>query len=87
MRAWKGQFERLPVLVFGCRLSPVQTDATLLTKNSQHCWVRHVTMLGVVASFCTGVALRFLILDVPTLIKALYNGHRQIPPSTREVWK
>ena len=37
-------------------------------------------MLGVVASFCTGVALRFLILDVPTLIKALYSGHRQIPP-------
>ena len=42
-------------------LSPVQTDATLLTNNSQHCWMLHVAsactpccmLLDVVACCCT----------------------------------
>ena len=42
-------------------LSPVQTDATLVANNSQHCWMLHVAsvctpgcmLLGVVASVCT----------------------------------
>ena len=42
-------------------LNPVQTDATLLANNSQHCWMLHVVsvctrccmLLDVVACCCT----------------------------------
>ena len=41
--------------VFPRILSPVQTDATLLANNSQHCWMLHV------ASVCTPYCM---LLDV-----------------------
>ena len=57
-------FQRFNIL----NISPVQTDATLLAKNSQHCWILHVTirqfahpvaccyvLLGSVASVCAPV--------------------------------
>ena len=54
-------------------LSPLQTDATLLANNSQHCWMLYVrpfanpvasccVLLGVVAQFETGQTLQLLIL-------------------------
>ena len=59
-------------------LSPIQTNATLLTNNSQHCWMLHVAsvcapccmLLDVVACCCakfeTGQTFRYVQADVTT---------------------
>ena len=57
-------------LVLGC----VQTDATLLTNNSQHCWMLHV------ASVCT---LCCMLLDVVACCCAKFEtGHTFSPVQT-----
>ena len=59
-------------------LSPIQTNATLLANNSQHCWMLHVAsvcapccmLLDLVACCCakfeTGQTFRYVQADVTT---------------------
>ena len=52
-------------------LSPVQTDATLLANNSQHCWMLHV------ASVCTPCCM---LLDVVAQsLKPVKRFSQQLP--------
>ena len=75
-----GSFAVLFRLLSSLVLSPVQTDATLLANNSQHCWMLHVEsvctpccmLLSVVGSCCakfdTGQKFSHVQTDVTTPI-------------------
>ena len=52
-------------------LSPVQTDATLLANNSQHCWMLHV------ASVCTPCCM---LLDVVACCCAKFETGQTFSP-------
>ena len=54
-------------------LSPVQTDATLLANNSQHCWMLHV------ASVCTPCCM---LLDVVACCCAKFETGQTFQPTT-----
>ena len=57
---------------FGC----VQTDATLLTSNSQHCWMLHV------ASVCTPCCM---LLDVVACCCAKFETSQSFQPTTPNI--
>ena len=57
-------------------LSPVQTDATLLANNSQHCWMLHV------ASFCTPC---WMLLDVVACCCAKFETGQSFQPTTPNI--
>ena len=54
-------------------LSPMQTDATLLANNSQHCWMLHV------ASVCTPCCM---LLDVVACCCAKFETSQTFHPTT-----
>ena len=54
-------------------LSPVETDATLLVNNSQHCWMLHV------ASVCTPCCM---LLDVVSCCCAKFETGQTFQPTT-----
>ena len=62
----------LPLALARFYLSPMQTDATLLANNSQHCWISHVasvctlTLFYVVGSCCTKFETGQKFIDVQT---------------------
>ena len=58
-------------------LSPVQTDATLLANNSQHCWVLHV------ASVCTPCCM---LLDVVACCCAKFETGQTFQPTTPNIF-
>ena len=43
------------VIINFLRLSTVQTDATLLANNSQHCWMLHVASVSIPCSMLLDV--------------------------------
>ena len=57
-------------------LSPVQTDATLLANNSQHCWMLHV------ASVCTPCCM---LLDVVACCCAKFETGQTFQPTTPNI--
>ena len=57
-------------------LSPVQTDATLLANNSQHCWMLHV------ASVCTPC---YMLLDVVACCCAKFETGQTFQPTTPNI--
>ena len=57
-------------------LSPVQTDATLLANNSQHCWMLHV------ASVCTPC---YMLLDVVACCCAKFETGQTFQPITPNI--
>ena len=64
------------VLVAARISSPVQTDATLLANNSQHCWMLHV------ASVCTPC---FMLLDVAACCCAKFETGQTCQPTTPNI--
>ena len=62
----------LPLALARFYLSPMQTDATLLANNSQHCWISRVasvctlTLFYVVGSCCTKFETGQKFIDVQT---------------------
>ena len=58
-------------------LSPVQTDATLLADNSQHCWMLHV------ASVCTPCCM---LLDVVAFCRAKFETIQTFQPTTPNIF-
>ena len=58
-------------------LSPVQTDATLLANNSQHCWVLHV------ASVCTPCCMLF---DVVVCCCEKFETGQTFQPTTPNIF-
>ena len=62
----------LPLALAWFYWSPMQTDATLLANNSQHCWISHVasvctpTLFYVVGSCCTKFETGQTFIDVQT---------------------
>ena len=61
------------VFSFNWDLGCVQTDATLLTKDSQHCWMLHV------ASVCTPCCM---LLDVVSCCCAKFETGQTFQPTT-----
>ena len=57
--------------------SPVQTDATLLANNSQHCWMLHI------ASVCTPC---FMLLDVAACCCAKFETSQTCQPTTPNIF-
>jgi len=57
-------------------LSPVQTDATLLVNNSQHCWMLHV------ASVCTPC---YMLLNVVACCWAKFETGQTFQPTTPHI--
>ena len=57
-------------------LSPVQTDATLLANNSQHCWMLHVTSIS--TTCC-------MLLDVVTCCCAKFETGQTFQPTTPNI--
>ena len=57
--------------------SPVQTDATLLANNSQHCWMLHI------ASVCSPC---FMLLDVAACCCAKFETSQTCQPTTPNIF-
>ena len=57
--------------------SPVQTDASLLANNSQHCWMLHI------ASVCTPC---FMLLDVAACCCAKFETSQTCQPTTPNIF-
>ena len=57
-------------------LSPVQTDATLLANNSQHCWMLHVTSIS--TPCC-------MLLDVVACCCAKFETGQTFQPTTPNI--
>ena len=57
-------------------LSPVQTDATLLANNSQHCWMLHVASVS---------TIRCMLLDVVACRCAKFDTGQTFQPRTPNI--
>ena len=64
------------IINFFC-LSTVQTDATLLTNNSQHCWMLHVASVFTPCS---------MLLDVVACCCAKFETGQTFQPTTPNIW-